>query len=200
MTREEYVEKLREIEDSIKRLERDKRRLNKEYVNEHAEHKVGQKAIVTTTNINFRNNEKTVRKFNVYVWKNSVFDDGEIRPRFRSYTKGDKPGNEKMVHECDSIEWLDEYLGFYDKVNNYKSILSSDYKNLFLVSLISSDNILSADDCERELENLHFMKDNIKEISPEGEEDFILQYVNDGIEILNNDLKRFKEEENANNR
>ena len=66
---------------------------------------------------------------------------------------------------------------------------------LALVSLISSDNLLGIDDCEKSLKELERFNEALKEANIEEEKKKEYQkYIDEGFDIVNRDLKRFKEE------
>lgn len=66
---------------------------------------------------------------------------------------------------------------------------------LFLVSLISSDNIREIKDAERSLEYIDEVEEALKTASiPESKKMEFEEYIKKGRDILNADIERFKEE------
>lgn len=103
-------------------------------------------------------------------------------------------GKEKVTEEI--IEELvnnEKLLKFVESVILYKKILESEMKYLFLTSLISSDTLLSADDCKKSIEILSFIKSNIDLICVSDKDvKKNLNFINDGLKIAKRDLKIFE--------
>lgn len=122
MTKEEFLAKTKDLRDKIRLLERELSNVKKDYITEHEEHKVGQKAILITKD-RWGGKENT-RKYNVYVWRNMVTSEGDIYYEFRTVSKEGKRGNEKFYTKKDEIQWLDEYVEFNNKPTTGATALS----------------------------------------------------------------------------
>lgn len=73
-----------------------------------------------------------------------------------------------------------------------QEILSSDFVWLYLASLISSDVLDSKEKCTESLNKLNFIKDNIDKLELSEEiRNKIIDYSIKGIDIVNQDLKRY---------
>lgn len=72
-------------------------------------------------------------------------------------------------------------------------LLETTICNLFLVSLVSADALTSKESCEHSLKVLTSIKTylNRDNISKEIDKDRILRFVEEGIEIVNRDIKQF---------
>ena len=79
------------------------------------------------------------------------------------------------------------------KILTYSEIIKSDNKYLFLASLISSDNIIDKESVNYSLSILNFIKTyiNLFGLSEKDNEE-VLKYVNEGIQICKEELKIFK--------
>lgn len=74
-----------------------------------------------------------------------------------------------------------------------KILHNEQFRYLYLVGLISSDTNITVDECNDNLNNLNYIKDNIDSLNLNNEvKNEVVKFVNDGIEILNNDLKNLK--------
>jgi hypothetical protein len=75
-----------------------------------------------------------------------------------------------------------------------EKICESGLEYLFLVSLVSSDNNMTIDECKKNLENYDSLEAAVKEanISEEKKAEFN-KYITKGRNILNQDIERFKE-------
>lgn len=75
-----------------------------------------------------------------------------------------------------------------------RKILKNDqFRYLYLAGLISSDTNITIDECNENLNNLNYLKDNIDKLDLINEvKNEVVKFVNDGIKILNNDLKNLK--------
>lgn len=74
-----------------------------------------------------------------------------------------------------------------------KILQNEQFRYLYLVGLISSDTNITVDECNENLNNLNYLKDNIDKLNLNNEiKNEVIKFVNDGIEILNNDLKNLK--------
>lgn len=74
-----------------------------------------------------------------------------------------------------------------------KILHNEQFRYLYLVGLISSDTNITVDECNENLNNLNYLKDNIDKLNLNNEvKNEVVKFVNDGIEILNNDLKNLK--------
>ena len=63
---------------------------------------------------------------------------------------------------------------------------------MFLVELISSDNIIDKETCQKSIEQLEFIDNNLNSMQLSNEiKKQVKEYVDNGFNILNNDLKSF---------
>ena len=93
----------------------------------------------------------------------------------------------------DNIINNDELLKFIIKILNYSNVFNDDsIRYIFLGSLISSDNIVDMESSDSSLNNLLFIKTHIDlfDINDEIRQK-VLKYVDDSIDIINNDKKQF---------
>jgi hypothetical protein len=71
-----------------------------------------------------------------------------------------------------------------------KILQNDQFRYLYLAGLISSDTNITDDDCNENLNNLNYIKDNINNLNLNNElKDEVIKLVNDGIEILERDIK-----------
>lgn len=71
-------------------------------------------------------------------------------------------------------------------------VLNSENRHLFLVSLISSDNILNKEDAIESLEIVNYINDNIDNFDLTDEiKSEVVKYMNKSKKILDEDIKRF---------
>lgn len=79
--------------------------------------------------------------------------------------------------------------------NIVEKLHKNDMMWFFLVSLISSDTLLSVEDCETSLREITSLKKYLEEsnLDEKIKEDY-RRYIDDGIEIINRDMKIFMEE------
>ena len=71
-------------------------------------------------------------------------------------------------------------------------VLNSEYKYLFLVSLISSDSILNKEDAIESLEIVNYIINNIDNFDLTSEiKSEVIKYMNKSKKILHKDIKRF---------
>lgn len=69
-------------------------------------------------------------------------------------------------------------------------ILNSENRYLFLVSLISSDNILNKEDAVESLKLVNYINDNIDNFDLTGEiKSEVIKYINKAKDILENECK-----------
>lgn len=93
----------------------------------------------------------------------------------------------------DDIINNNELLAFVIKILNYSNVFNDDsIRYIFLGSLISSDNIVDMESADSALNNLLFIKTHINlfDINDEIRQE-VLKYVDDAIDIINNDKKQF---------
>ena len=75
-----------------------------------------------------------------------------------------------------------------------EKICESGLEYLFLVSLVSSDNNMTIDECKQNLENYDALEAAVKEANiPEEKKEEFNKYITKGRNILNQDIERFKE-------
>lgn len=75
------------------------------------------------------------------------------------------------------------------------NVLNSENRYFFLVSLISSDNILNKEDVIESLEIVNYINDNIDNFNLSDEiKSEVIKYMNKSKKILDEDIKRFDEE------
>ena len=80
---------------------------------------------------------------------------------------------------------------FIEKVNEDGLIY------LILVSLISADTLLTAEDCETSIEYLKELQENIPLTSlPDSKKEEYLEFCKKGLDICEGDLLRFKNQQN----
>lgn len=71
-----------------------------------------------------------------------------------------------------------------------KILQNDQFRYLYLAGLISSDTNITVDDCNENLNNLNYIKDNINNLNLNNElKDEVIKFINDGIEILERDIK-----------
>lgn len=74
-------------------------------------------------------------------------------------------------------------------------VLNSENRYFFLVSLISSDNILNKEDAIESLQIVNYINDNIDNFDLSDEiKSEVIKYMNKSKKILDEDIKRFDEE------
>lgn len=98
-----------------------------------------------------------------------------------------------MEMTFDDIIGIKPLFEFCKKIWGYKLALESDMRYLFLVSLISSDNLTDEQKCIDSIERINFilnnielfdLKDNLKKET--------IKFLKDGLKIAKRDLKEFK--------
>ncbi len=73
-------------------------------------------------------------------------------------------------------------------------VLNSENRYLFLVSLISSDNILNKEDAIESSQIVNYINDNIDNFNLTSEiKSEVIKYMNKSKKILDEDIKRFDE-------
>lgn len=73
-------------------------------------------------------------------------------------------------------------------------VLNSENRYLFLVSLISSDNILNKEDAIESSQIVNYINDNIDNFNLTTEiKSEVIKYMNKSKKILDEDIKRFDE-------
>ena len=88
--------------------------------------------------------------------------------------------------EEDSIKKLAEFID---------EITGNGLEYMFLVSMISSDNILTIEDAEKSLEEIENVEKALPFTSiPNNKKEEFEEYIKKGREILNADIERFKNE------
>lgn len=81
---------------------------------------------------------------------------------------------------------------YAERIERTSQILKSDFKWLYLASLISADTIVNKQTADRSLEKLQFIKENIMMFNLDAEErQDIERYINKGLEICKQDLKKY---------
>ena len=95
------------------------------------------------------------------------------------------------------IESHDELKNFIDRLMLVERTLGDGgFRNFYLASLISADVILSLEAAEFALEQLTFIKDNLKYLNLYDDvKETCTKYVEKGIEIVKKDIKKFKGDE-----
>ena len=89
-------------------------------------------------------------------------------------------------------DMLDEKM---EKLKEFVETSTDEMMNLLLVSLISSDNIMCADDCKKSLEFSKVLRVAVKHADiPDEKKQIYLEYIAKGENILNQDLEHFKQE------
>lgn len=97
------------------------------------------------------------------------------------------------------IETNEQLYTFVKKIYNYHyAINSKELRYLFMVSLISSDNLIDVESCKANIADMSFIKDNIDLITTDDEiKKETLKYINDGLKIAKRDLKCFEKSKNS---
>ena len=81
------------------------------------------------------------------------------------------------------------------RIEKISFVLKSEFKYLYLASLISAETIYDKQTAEHSLEKLQFIKDNIKLLNLDAEERKEIQgFVNKGIRICNQEIERHGKE------
>lgn len=95
------------------------------------------------------------------------------------------------------IKYVDSNPKIYEflkKLIGINFILKSDYKYMYLVSMISSDNSYDEKSANESLEELKFLKNNINLLDIDDETyKEVKKYINKGLKIIKRDLKEYKE-------
>ena len=94
----------------------------------------------------------------------------------------------------------DKLWDYCFKLHQLEQILTNDqFRYFYLVSLISSDNIIDIESAQTSLDQLNFIKDNIFYLNLSDDiHKETMQYVNKGIRIVKRDLKEFRKHEKCN--
>lgn len=80
-----------------------------------------------------------------------------------------------------------------EHIKQLEMVLSNDaYRYLYLISLISADTLITKEACEGSLNIFNLIKENmhIMNLTDEVKSE-LYEFVEKGIEIVNNELKRF---------
>lgn len=82
-------------------------------------------------------------------------------------------------------------------IYNIENILKSeDLRYLYLVNLISSDTIVNKKSAQDSLDEIKFIKDNIKYINIDDTlKKKLKKYINDGLKIVKGELKYFQQKD-----
>ena len=80
-----------------------------------------------------------------------------------------------------------------DDINTLEKIFENEpMRFMFLIELISSDNIVDKKTCQESIEQLEFLDKNINSMQLTDElKKQVMEYVNNGLNILHNDLINF---------
>ena len=97
------------------------------------------------------------------------------------------------------IEENERLYTYIKRLYNYSfAVNSENWRYLFLVSLVSSDNLTDADSCKESIESMNFVKNNIDLITTNDKiKKEVLKYIKDGLKIANRDLKYYENLENS---
>lgn len=99
-----------------------------------------------------------------------------------------------MEMTFDDIKNNKPLFEFCEKIWAYKKALECDARYLFMVTLISSDRLLSKEDCINSLNTINFILDNIDLFDlNEALKKEITKFLKDGLKIVKRDLKEFKD-------
>ena len=82
-----------------------------------------------------------------------------------------------------------------EKTNLLEKLQSSNLLDFYLVSLISSDTLLSVEDCERSLSKIQEVKELLITANIDNKEQYA-DMIDKGEEIIKRDLEMFKERNN----
>lgn len=82
------------------------------------------------------------------------------------------------------------------RIERMSELLTNDsIRYLYLVSLISSDNIVDVESAEKALENINFLLDNIDDFKVSDEiRAEIREYAVKGLDIVTSDIEEFKKQ------
>jgi hypothetical protein len=80
--------------------------------------------------------------------------------------------------------------------NIIERLAKDELLNLVLVSLISSDTLIDIDSCKKSLFKMLIYRDEIKTANIENK-NFYVKMIDEGIEIIERELRIFKEENNG---
>ena len=87
-----------------------------------------------------------------------------------------------------------DYCWHIYKIENY--FKSEDLRYFYLANLISSDTIIDKESAQHSLDELKFIKDNIKYINIDDTlKKKLKKYINDGIKIVKGELKYFQQKD-----
>lgn len=101
-----------------------------------------------------------------------------------------------MEMTLDDIRTNKPLFEFCKKIWCYKKALECDARYLFMVTLISSDRLLSKEDCINSLNTINFILDNIDLFDfNEVLKKEVTKFLKDGLKIVKRDLKEFKDKE-----
>ena len=99
-----------------------------------------------------------------------------------------------MEMTFDDIKNNKPLFEFCQKIWAYKVALECDKRYLFLVSLISSHNLINEEACIHSIKTINFILDNIDLFDlKEDLKEEIIKFLENGIKIANRDLKMFCE-------
>ena len=82
-----------------------------------------------------------------------------------------------------------------EKTNLLEKLQSSNLLDFYLISLISSDTLLSVEDCERSLSKIQEVKELLITANVDNKEKYA-DMIDKGEEIIKRDLEMFKERNN----
>ena len=108
-----------------------------------------------------------------------------------------------MMVEQEGLETISSFLESHQKLRDeivglqrIEEILTNgQLRYLYLVSLFSSDNVYDTQTAVDSMKKLHRLKNSIDYLNlEEGIRNEVKKYVDEGIDIVNNDLKNFKNE------
>ena len=102
----------------------------------------------------------------------------------------------EVAEKINEFEVNEELYSFLLKLANIEKILINDeFRYLYLVSLISSDNSVDIESANKMLGDVKFLTENLKYINVSDKtKKEVLKYMKDAPSILKNDIKEFKKE------
>lgn len=106
-----------------------------------------------------------------------------------------------MAREYEGLETISSFLDNHQKLredivnlwNIEKMLTNVELRYLYLVSLISSDNIYDFETAHKAMEELTFLKQNLHYLNLDDDVlKEVKRYINKGIKIIKNDIKNYQ--------
>lgn len=108
-----------------------------------------------------------------------------------------------MATKHEDLETISSFLDKHQKLrddivnlwNIEKMLTNVELRYLYIVSLISSDNIYDFETAHKAMEELTFLKQNLHYLNLDDDVlKEVKRYINKGIRIIKNDINRLKDE------